>query len=177
MTEFGERAHYRFVFRFDFFAVFFFEAFRSFDAFFGTFLPLALASDSPIAIACLRLLTFLPERPLFSVPALRFFIARLTSVDAFFEYLRAIAFSGFPRFGKKLITGGMQSSSHVIVRLHWPATEGILAAGGRWKRWQQRTAPPPDRGGFNDIDEVARRGPNHACGTGDDVRRSLAPGG
>jgi len=82
---------YRFAFRFDFLAVFseaFFEALR----FFGTFLPLALASDSPIAIACLRLLTFLPERPLFSVPAFRFFIARLTSVDAVFEYLRAIAF-------------------------------------------------------------------------------------
>jgi hypothetical protein len=78
-------------YRFAFFAAFFFVAFRFFEAFFGTFLPLALASDRPIAIACLRLLTFLPERPLFSVPALRFFIARLTSVDAFFEYLRAIA--------------------------------------------------------------------------------------
>jgi hypothetical protein len=77
-------------YRFDFFA--FFAVFRFFDAFFGTFLPLALASDSPIAIACLRLLTFRPERPLFRVPALRFFIARLTSVDAFLEYLRAIAF-------------------------------------------------------------------------------------
>jgi hypothetical protein len=113
----SERAY-----RFDFFAAFFFEAFRFFDAFFGTFLPLALASDSPIAIACLRLLTFRPERPLFSVPALRFFIARLTSLDAFFEYLRAIAFlrlfSGFSPFGKKIITGGMQSSAHVIVRLH-----------------------------------------------------------
>jgi hypothetical protein len=58
--------------RFAFFAVFFFEALRFFEAFFGTFLPLALASDNPIAIACLRLLTFLPERPLFSVPDLRF---------------------------------------------------------------------------------------------------------
>jgi hypothetical protein len=90
----SERA-YRLTLRFDFFAFrffVFFEVFRFFEAFFGTFLPLALASDSPIAIACLRLLTFLPERPLFSVPDLRFFIARLTSVDAFFEYLRAIAF-------------------------------------------------------------------------------------
>jgi hypothetical protein len=81
---------YRFAFRFDFFA--FFTVFRFFDAFFGTFLPLALASDSPIAIACLRLLTFRPERPLRKVPALRFFIARSTSADAFFEYLRAMAF-------------------------------------------------------------------------------------
>jgi hypothetical protein len=109
---------YLFAFRFDFFAVFFFEVFRFFVAFFGTFLPLARASDSPIAIACLRLLTLRPERPLFSVPALRFFIARLTSVDAFFEYLRAITFLRLPPFGKKVITGGRQSSSHVIVRLH-----------------------------------------------------------
>jgi hypothetical protein len=112
---------YLFAFRFDFFAVFFFVAFRFFEAFFGTFLPLALASDSPIAIACLRLLTFLPERPLFSVPALRFFIARPTSLDAFFEYLRAISFLRLsPAFlvWQKVITGGKQSSSHVIIRLH-----------------------------------------------------------
>jgi hypothetical protein len=110
---------YRLALRFDFFAVvFFFAVFRFFDALFGTFLPLALASDSPIAIACLRLLTLRPERPLFSVPALRFFIARLTSAAAFLEYLGAIAFSGFPPLGRKVITGGMQSSSHVTARLH-----------------------------------------------------------
>jgi hypothetical protein len=62
---------------------------------------LALASDSPIAIACLRLLTLRPERPLFNVPALRFFIARLTSADAFFEYLRAIDFLRLAPFGRK----------------------------------------------------------------------------
>jgi hypothetical protein len=118
MTEFGGRARYLFAFRFDFFAVFFFDAFRFFETFFGTFLPLALASDNPIAIACLRLLTFLPERPLFSVPALRFFIARLTSVDAFFEYLRAIAFLRLSSVWQKVITRGTQSSSHVIIRLH-----------------------------------------------------------
>src|SRR4051812_28857499 len=44
--------------------------------FLGTFFPSFRASDRPIAIACLRLVTFLPERPLFSVPFLRFFIAR-----------------------------------------------------------------------------------------------------
>jgi hypothetical protein len=60
------------------------------EAFFGTFLPLALASDNPIAIACLRLLTLRPERPLFKVPALRFFIARLTSFDELLEYFRAM---------------------------------------------------------------------------------------
>ena len=81
-----------YLFAFRFFEVLFFEAFF-FEAFLGTFLPLTRASDRPIAIACLRLLTLRPERPLFKVPALRFFIARLTSVDAFFEYLRAMAFS------------------------------------------------------------------------------------
>jgi hypothetical protein len=109
---------YLFFFRFDFFAAFFFVALRFFEAFFGTFLPFALASDRPIAIACLRLLTFLPERPLFNVPALRFFIARPTSLDAFFEYLRAMAFLRLSSVWQKIITGGMQSSSHVIIRLH-----------------------------------------------------------
>jgi hypothetical protein len=60
------------------------------DFFFGTFLPSARASDNPIAIACLRLVTFFLERPLFSVPALRFFIARSTLADAFLEYFRAM---------------------------------------------------------------------------------------
>jgi hypothetical protein len=58
--------------------------------FFGTFAPAALASERPIAIACLRLLTFMPDRPLFKVPVLRFFIARSTLADAFFEYFRAM---------------------------------------------------------------------------------------
>ena len=78
-----EIAYYFFAFRF-------FTVFLFFAAFFGTFLPLARASERPIAIACLRLLTVLPERPLFKVPALRFFIARLTSVEAFLEYFRAM---------------------------------------------------------------------------------------
>ena len=56
----------------------------------GTFPPARRASESPIAIACLRLVTFLPERPLFSVPALRSFIAFPTFSDAFFPYLLAM---------------------------------------------------------------------------------------
>jgi hypothetical protein len=48
------------------------------DFFAGTFAPAFRASDRPIAIACLRLVTFLPDRPLFSVPVLRSCIARLT---------------------------------------------------------------------------------------------------
>jgi len=62
--------------------------FRFFELFFffGTLAPDLRASDNPIAIACLRLLTFRPERPLFNDPFLRFFIARSTLLDAFFEY-------------------------------------------------------------------------------------------
>jgi hypothetical protein len=77
----------------------FFDVFRFFAPLFaGTFLPSTLASESPIAIACLRLLTLRPERPLLSVPALRFFIARPTLADAFLEYFRANEFS--PGYGK-----------------------------------------------------------------------------
>jgi len=69
-----------------------FAVLRFFEAFFGTFLPLARASDKPIAIACLRLLTFFFDRPLRSVPALRFFIARSTFSAAPLEYFRFFAF-------------------------------------------------------------------------------------
>ena len=44
------------------------------------------ASDRPMAIACLRLFTFLPERPLFSVPRFRSCIALRTFCCAFFPY-------------------------------------------------------------------------------------------
>jgi hypothetical protein len=38
------------------------------EDFFGTFSPFSLASDNPIAIACLREVTFFPLRPLFNFP-------------------------------------------------------------------------------------------------------------
>jgi hypothetical protein len=44
----------------------------------GTFAPLLRASDRPMAMACLRLLTFRPDRPLRSVPAFLSCIARFT---------------------------------------------------------------------------------------------------
>jgi hypothetical protein len=44
----------------------------------GTFPPARRASLKPIAIACLRLVTFLPDRPERSVPRLRSRIARST---------------------------------------------------------------------------------------------------
>lgn len=43
----------------------------------GTFWPFSLASDKPMAIACLRLVTFLPLRPLRSFPFF-FFVKGLT---------------------------------------------------------------------------------------------------
>ena len=53
----------------------------------GTFPPARRASDSPIAIACFRLVTFFPERPLLNVPLLRSRIALLTFWEAFLPYL------------------------------------------------------------------------------------------
>jgi len=58
----------------------------------GTFAPFALASESPIAIACLRLFTVppFPPGPLLSVPFLRRRIALSTRFDAAVPYLRPL---------------------------------------------------------------------------------------
>ncbi len=63
-----------------------------FVGFFGTFFPFSRASDSPMAIACLRLFTFppLPPFPLFSVPFFCLLTALSTSLPLLLEYLRAI---------------------------------------------------------------------------------------
>ena len=53
----------------------------------GTFPPSFRASESPIAIACFLLVTFLPERPLLRVPFFRSCIALSTFVEAFSPYL------------------------------------------------------------------------------------------
>src|SRR5690606_23278434 len=52
----------------------------------GTFAPARRASESPMAMACLRLFTFLPERPLFNVPRLRSRMAFATFFCAFLPY-------------------------------------------------------------------------------------------
>ena len=52
----------------------------------GTFPPFLRASERPIAIACLRLVTFFPLRPLLSVPFLRSRIAFATLRSAIFPY-------------------------------------------------------------------------------------------
>ncbi len=71
-----------------FFAALLFFALERAPAFFAGTLPPALrAFESPIAIACFRLFTVLPERPLFNVPRLRSSIAFPTSLAAFLPYL------------------------------------------------------------------------------------------
>ena len=72
-----------------FLAAVFFAAVDFFaDAFFrGTLPPARRASERPIAIACLRLVTFLPEPPLRSVPRFRSCIAFSTFSEAFLPYL------------------------------------------------------------------------------------------
>jgi hypothetical protein len=50
--------------------------------------PFFRASDKPMAIACLRLLTVLPLRPDLSVPFLRRRIALSTRFDAALPYFR-----------------------------------------------------------------------------------------
>src|ERR1043165_8248321 len=64
---------------------------RSACFFLGTFLPFLRASERPIAIACLRLLTFLPL-PLFKVPRFFLCMAPSTSLEALLLY-RLIASS------------------------------------------------------------------------------------
>ena len=60
------------------------------DFLLGTLPPSRRASERPIAMACLRLVTFLPERPLRSVPRLALCMARSTFFDAFFPYLAIV---------------------------------------------------------------------------------------
>src|SRR5207249_5542644 len=57
----------------------------------GTLAPVFRAFDSPMAIACLRLVAFFPDRPLCRVPRFRACIASLTFCCAFLPYL-AISF-------------------------------------------------------------------------------------
>jgi hypothetical protein len=75
----------------DFLAVDRFDAARFDDARLdGTFAPFSRASASPIAIACLRLVTVppCPALPRFSVPRFRRSIALLTDFPALRPYLR-----------------------------------------------------------------------------------------
>src|SRR5437762_1088378 len=78
--------------------------------FLGTFAPDLRASESPIAIAGLRLVTFFPERPDFSFPCFFSRIARSTFSPAFLPYF-AIATSCNAKFAK-----GVRGSVAIDVR-------------------------------------------------------------
>src|SRR5690606_17764671 len=83
-------------FRADFFADFLADFFAAFLR--GTLPPASRASDKPMAMACLRLLTFRPEPPLLSLPSFISCMARPTFSDAlrpyfFFAFFFAIGFS------------------------------------------------------------------------------------
>jgi hypothetical protein len=69
---------------------FFLLAFFAFFLGAGTLPPARRASESPIATACLRLVTFLPLRPDFNLPRFISCIAFFTFFCAFAPYLRAI---------------------------------------------------------------------------------------
>lgn len=72
-----------------------------FAAFLGTFAPFFLASDRPMAIACLRLVTVRPL-PLFNLPRFFLCMAFFTVLPADLEYL-AIVVSFKRTFCKKLV--------------------------------------------------------------------------
>ena len=61
---------------------------RSYDFLGGTFFPALLAFESPMAIACLGLVTFLPLRPDLSLPFFISLISVSTLLPAAGEYLR-----------------------------------------------------------------------------------------
>ncbi len=68
----------------------FFDVFFEDDCFEGTLPPSRRASDKPMAMACLRLVTFLPERPLFNLPRFISCMFSSTFSEAFFPYLLAM---------------------------------------------------------------------------------------
>jgi hypothetical protein len=87
----------------------------------GTFAPFSRASFNPIAIACLRLLTFRPE-PDFSVPRFRRRIALSTVLDAFFEYrlfAMAVLFRGAQQTRIEKCRSRSRDGGKSLDRAHW----------------------------------------------------------
>ncbi len=86
------------------------------DLFAGTLPPALRASDSPIAIACFLLVTFLPEL-LFNVPFLRSRIVFSTFSDAFLPYLATVAL-----LGVWATLTGSKHRSHRVTSCTWADT-------------------------------------------------------
>lgn len=88
-----------------------------FDFFcFGTFIPSSFASEIPIAIACLLLVTLSPE-PDFSFPSLNSFITFPTLSWAFSEYFLVAIFN--------LLTLELQLPLHTL----WYASDILISHG------------------------------------------------
>lgn len=113
-----------------FFALLFFALdFLAEDFFRGTFAPSRRASDRPIAIACLRLVTFFPLRPLFNLP-------RFISCISSFTFAPAFGLYRLPPedFLAELFFVAIQNSPFV----YWEAKRDVQVARGN-------AVPPPAR--------------------------------
>ena len=88
----------------------------------GTLAPFSLASFRPIAIACLRLVTFRPD-PLFNDPRLRRCIADFTDFDAPLPYF-AMDTSTRARVASTVLDG------HNLVGGWWLVVGWWLVGGG-----------------------------------------------
>src|SRR5687768_6716480 len=83
-----------------------------------------------MAMACLRLVTFLPERPLLSLPRLRSCIARFTFCCAFFPY-RAICLLGCLRIAKSRGRHYFNPASRILLPPLYFAVVDFAAPGSR----------------------------------------------
>ena len=95
----------------------------------GTFAPSLRASDSPMAMACLRLVTFLPERPERSLPLFISSMLRCTFLPAFLLERRELFLPELflpelflpELFFRVAMTSAQQRACHARVRL-WRVT-------------------------------------------------------
>src|SRR5437016_2729472 len=86
----------------------------------GTFAPARRACERPMAIACSRLVTFLPERPDLRIPRFRSRMACFTFWAAFFPYLAMVPplrdgdAHGLLRTERRVIVGGESDHEPVV---------------------------------------------------------------
>jgi hypothetical protein len=104
----------------------FFEDFFE-DFFLGALAPERRASDSPIAMACLRLFTFFPERPLFSLPRFISCIAFFTFLRDFLPYLAAMESPPLSVNGDAV--AWRRGDDRILVALRAPHNLGMPALG------------------------------------------------
>lgn len=81
---------------------------------------------SPIAIACLRLFTFLPDCPLFSVPRFRSCSAFFTLSDAFLLYFAILGFL------EERVAPNIIGRKRVCVAYNFLACRGMRRKSRKW---------------------------------------------